>query len=219
MGCERSCLGALQPLSRVDRSGSGEADCLKAGRWYLLHRMRRLENSGPRLNHWANAAAMACLTAILVTSCGGPQQQAGQQSATPTSPAAAHVWATGCGGTPIYAAPPPGWPSSASLPWIRSTPGGEMIGVWFMQDPYLVPAGHVHHDGAGNKILWIDQEPGELSIYGRPENSSMSPIQLPRLGWANRWPSSIDLPGTGCWTLTLRWESRQATVHVLVESP
>ena len=105
--------------------------------------------------------------------------------------------------------PPPG------LAFVEST-NGAAIGVLFV-DPLI--AGQ-RDDGRANKILWIVREPrngSDLVIEGTTVegNATIGDVRLAADSSPGEiYPSSIDVPEAGCWTLDLRWDSNSATVVV-----
>jgi hypothetical protein len=133
------------------------------------------------------------------------------------------VWDDGCAGSRMYTAPAPRWSTKQGLdriPWLRPLPeSAGVVGFFWPHQPYLVPAGHLHSDGAANKILWVAQTGGHLTVKAHPIDRDAPVVSFDLGSSGFQWPSSIDLPSAGCWTLTLTWSNKQADVNVRVSAP
>jgi hypothetical protein len=63
--------------------------------------------------------------------------------------------------------------------------------------------------GQNNKILWVarDRGPEPLAITARLGSATVTTTVQGGPG-----PSTIDVPGPGCWTFDLRWGTHQDTL-------
>jgi hypothetical protein len=157
------------------------------------------------------AAAIAGV--LLVTSCG---------HSTPRGAAS-----IACVPAPIHRGAPPAWTAAA---WSDSSPGFRAPYALASADSaaaflFTNPLRAGHPTNPRNKILWVVHSPRQgkpLIIAARwgadpsvrvrfrqPANSSPGEI----------YPSRIDLPRAGCWTLTLAWGAYRTTIDLQVQPP
>jgi hypothetical protein len=153
-----------------------------------------------------------------------PSLGIGASSATPTASvepsAAPSPVAGGCGTTQVYAGPGPDANLGlADNPWASASPADAGIVAYFWHSPPDI----VVADGAGggSKVLWVSHadQTGHLKISAHPLAAS-SPVVLFDLPTASspsgNYPSGIDLPSPGCWTLDLTLGSAHATIDLMV---
>jgi hypothetical protein len=76
-------------------------------------------------------------------------------------------------------------------------------------------------DGMNNKILWIVQDPRNgrplhltATLPGEPAVSYTQPADS---GPGQIYPSGIDVPVPGCWSMALEWDGHHATVALRYE--
>lgn len=178
------------------------------------------------LLRWLGAGALALVLASAgCTGLAGPDSRAAP--ATSVAGAAPSVEPSvepsvvpgGCGQTPLLSGAPPHWTGPASppadLPYVVSREGN-LVGVVFGH-PLQAPPRSAERN---NKILWIVREPRNgsdlrltLSLAGRagppvtvsrPANSSPGEI----------YPSIVDVPAAGCWTVVAEWDGHRATLEL-----
>lgn len=165
----------------------------------------------------ASVAPSASSLSPSVSASTTPSASVEPKSVTP-SPLAG-----GCGSTQVFAGPGPDGSGPNAVTgldanqWALAAPASSGIIAYFWGDlPLLVKA--PPPPGKGNKILWISHSDalGELAIVAHPIASG-SPIvrfSLPRDGFS--FPSTIDLPSSGCWHLDLTLGSVHATIDLSV---
>ena len=121
---------------------------------------------------------------------------------------------SGCGSTAIRSDAEPVWTRSAhpphDTPWVLAS-GGNAVGVLFN---YPLRAGQ------DNKILWIvklPQDGNPLRITATPLGGGRS-IDFPEFPDNSSpgaiYPSSDNVPTSGCWHLVLKWGPNQDSVDV-----
>jgi hypothetical protein len=127
----------------------------------------------------------------------------------------------GCAGTQVFVggAPDAGLGLSDN-PWTWATPASSGIAAYFWHAP---PRLVIAHEGdVGTKVLWVTHGAAapELVITARPaDNPTAAPVVVRVTAAASplgNYPSSIDLPTPGCWTLQLTLGTVQASLSVLV---
>jgi hypothetical protein len=159
---------------------------------------------------------------IALTGCTAP---AAEPAASPTQATASAPTATGtplvggCGDTPLWTGAPPDWIASAGgvgpLPYALSHEGNLFAGLF--ANPLRAGTDVTN---PSNKILWIAREPrngqpmkltlrrtdgtGQVVTQEEPANSSPGEI----------YPSIVDVPSAGCWTVTAEWSGNRATLEL-----
>jgi hypothetical protein len=90
---------------------------------------------------------------------------------------------------------------------------GEIAAIVF-DDPLVWPP----RKRRNNKLLWVSRRPGDdlsdLRIRAQRMDGARA---VGRRVAGGPGPSIIDLPGAGCWRLTLSWSGRQDTVDLRYE--
>lgn len=126
----------------------------------------------------------------------------------------------------IHHGPPPGWTAAA---WANSSPG--------LHIPYALASGNAaaafffapalragHPTNPTNKILWIvryprDGTPLELDARSATAGTPTVRLRFPANSSPGEiYPSIVDLPRPGCWTLALHWATHMATLDVQVHA-
>ena len=128
----------------------------------------------------------------------------------------------GCGNTQVFAGPGP----DAALglgdnPWAAASPADAGIVAYFWYPPPDLIFAHGPADGT--KVLWISHGEGaaHLTVAAHPLDASSPLIRFdfpPALSPSGNYPSGIDLPSAGCWSLDLTLGSTHATLDVAVAS-
>jgi hypothetical protein len=130
----------------------------------------------------------------------------------------------GCGSTPVLYGAYPDWIAdaglSAGMRYVMSHEGN-LVGVLFA-NPLAAPP--MPDPGPHNKILWIskvprDGNPLRLTLTpsggGRPvtveQPANSSPGEI--------YPSIVDVPKAGCWTVSAEWGTNRATLELTYVPP
>ena len=183
----------------------------------------------------ANAGVLSATvfaSAALLTACGHSART--HSTATPAARAvAAHTTtdvrtrAGRCRPAPIHHRPPPSWTAPA---FSDSSPGfappyalasGDSAGAFFFAHP--VRAGHPTNPD--NKVLWIVRYPRNGNPLEITARFGADPSIVVRASWpadsepGEIYPSYLDLPRPGCWSLTLAWGVHRASIDVHVSEP
>lgn len=126
----------------------------------------------------------------------------------------------GCGNTQVFAGPGP----DAALglgdnPWASASPVDAGIVAYFWSSPPDLIFAHGPADGT--KVLWIShgEHVAHLTIEAHPFNATSPLVRFdfaPALSPSGNYPSGIDLPSVGCWSLELTLGSTHATLDVAV---
>jgi hypothetical protein len=114
----------------------------------------------------------------------------------------------------------PSWSASARPPsGVRTAVAeeGDALAVVF-GDP--LRAGE-RHDGVNNKVLWVVREARDgkplhitATLPGTPPVEHTEPADS---GPGEIYPSIVDVPVPGCWTMALDWNGHHATVALRYE--
>jgi hypothetical protein len=163
------------------------------------------------------AAASVLTAAVAVTRVGGADP-----APTPgplTLPPAAAPANTGCVAR-LAPALLPEWARDGfsdpepRVPYVTSG-SGRLVAILFTDGLYAPP-----RQGQANKILWVTPIPnspaGPLTISAQREGTSeIVTREVPN----GPGPSTVDLPGPGCWHLTLRWGQATDVMDLRYVSP
>lgn len=113
----------------------------------------------------------------------------------------------------------PGWTQSAAppdrTPYVMSHEGN-LVGVLFGHTLVAPP----RPGGPSNKILWIAREPrggSDLELTLRPVDGSTPSVAVsqPANSWPGEiYPSIVDVPTAGCWTVVAEWNGHRATLEL-----
>jgi hypothetical protein len=145
-----------------------------------------------------------------------PSNQAGPTSLASPAPSVAPG---GCGTTPVLVGAYPEWVAGAGLPGgmrYLVSHEGNLIGVLFVGQPMAPPHGP---PGPNNKILWISKAPRE----GNPLRLTLTPPgggtpvtveETANSGPGEIYPSIVDVPSAGCWTVSAEWGANRATFEL-----
>ena len=167
-------------------------------------------------------------SALLLAGCGGQSAQSDSTRAS-TSTDVRTVAASDparCRPASLHHGPPPGWTAAA---WSHSSPGftipyalsaGDAAGAFFFANP--VRAGHPTNPA--NKILWIVRFPRNGNPLRITAHFGADPSLIVRASWpadsepGEIYPSDLDLPRPGCWSLTLAWGKHRTSIDVRVSA-
>jgi hypothetical protein len=129
-----------------------------------------------------------------------------------------------CVPAPLYQGSPPAWTAPA---WANSSPGltatyaltsGHLAVAIFFANP--LRAGHPTNPT--NKVLWIVRLPRNgkpLNILARFGADPTQTVRIRRPADSSPgeiYPSYVDLPKPGCWSLTLSWGTHTTHLNVQV---
>jgi hypothetical protein len=130
----------------------------------------------------------------------------------------------GCGSTPVLYGAYPAWIADAGLPagmrYVMSHEGN-LVGVLFA-DPLAAPPRP--DPGPHNKILWISKAPRD----GKPLHLTLTPsgggpavtVEQPADSSPGEiYPSIVDVPRVGCWTVSAEWGANRATLELTFVPP
>lgn len=154
---------------------------------------------------------------LVVTGCAGPTPSP-VPTATTGATFSASALAGGCGDTPLWTGGGPEWTASADagqLPFAVSHEGNLFAGLF----AHPLRAGTAPADPA-NKILWIVREPRDgqpLKLTIRPADGQAPVVSLEEpanSGPGEIYPSIVDVPTPGCWTVTAEWGGHRATLEL-----
>jgi hypothetical protein len=112
----------------------------------------------------------------------------------------------------------PEWASNAGGPTgLRSVVSheGNLVGYLFA-DPLRAPA---PKDGTNNKILWIVRDPRngkDLHLTLRPVGGgpAVTVTETPDSYPGEIYPSIVDVPEAGCWSVRAEWDGHRATLEL-----
>jgi hypothetical protein len=118
----------------------------------------------------------------------------------------------------------PGWIANAGLPsgmhYVMSREGN-LVGMLFA-DPLVAPPRPA--PGPNNKVLWISK----VSREGQPLRLTLTPsgggaavtVEQPADSSPGEiYPSIVDVPEAGCWTVSAQWGANRATFELNYLSP
>jgi hypothetical protein len=96
---------------------------------------------------------------------------------------------------------------------------GNLVGMLFSY-PLQVPS---PPGGPNNKILWIAREPRngkDLRLTLRPEagGAAVTVTQPANSNPGEIYPSIVDVPTAGCWTVVAEWNGNRATLELPYQS-
>jgi hypothetical protein len=162
-------------------------------------------------------SAVAACTAEPATTGAAPSAPA--TAAEP--PEGASSAPGGCGKTPIWAGPMPSWTASASPGAINYALSheGNLVAALFVQ-PLRAGA---NVSNPSNKILWISKEPrqgAELRLVLRRTDGTGGPVETVESANSSPgeiYPSIVDAPTPGCWSVTATWGPNTATLELAYE--
>ena len=168
-------------------------------------------------------------TVLLVTACDtAPPAEPTPTQAPPTlapsvTPSvAASVVAGGCGTTSLYLGGLPSWADSAGVPgptrYVMSHEGN-LVGVFFGEN-LVAPA---RTQGPQNKILWISSVPRDgsaLTLTLTPPGGAPVTVTQPANSSPGEiYPSIVDVPSIGCWSVVAEWAGHRATLELSYQKP
>ena len=171
---------------------------------------------------------IASASALLLAGCGG-QSARSHSTRSSTSTGVRTVAASDparCRPASLHHGRPPGWTAAA---WSDSSPGftipyalsaGDAAGAFFFANP--VRAGHPTNPA--NKILWIVRFPRNGNPLRITAHFGADPSLIVRASWpadsepGEIYPSYLDLPRPGCWSLTLAWGKHRTSIDVRVSA-
>jgi hypothetical protein len=166
----------------------------------------------------ACATAAACTAAPKATDKASPSASV---SASPTSlvRTVESPVSGGCGQTPLVVGGLPDWTQRAAPP--ERTPyaishEGNAIAVLF---GYPLRAGK-NVQNPSNKILWVmrdSRDEQQLQLTMRPSGRAAPTVTLTRAadsGPGEIYPSGVDVPTAGCWTVQAEWNGHHATLEL-----
>ena len=163
-------------------------------------------------------AALLLAGAVACTDDPAPAASAPDQSIGSGASAAPG----GCDKTPLWAGAHPGWTDSANppagIPYAASHEGN-LVAVLFAQ-PLRAGTGI---ENPANKILWIAREPrngAELKLVLRRTDGTGEPVESVEPADSSPgeiYPSIVDVPTPGCWSVTATWDVNTATLELAYE--
>ncbi|MFS8477395.1 MAG: hypothetical protein FWJ93_00190 [Micromonosporaceae bacterium] len=123
----------------------------------------------------------------------------------------------GCGQTPLLVGGAPRWAEGApdDLPYVMSREGN-LVGVLFGH-PLRASSGT---EGRRNKILWRVREPrngSDLRLTLHPaagDGPSVTVTEPAGAGPGEIYPSGVDVPTAGCWSVVAEWDGHRATLEL-----
>jgi len=168
-------------------------------------------NRNGRLRICCLAASMAAALGV-ATGCGSggvrPRAQATSRRAD------GHT----CIPAALQRRAPPSWARSAGVSTRYALTADAAAAAFFFA--YPLRAGHPNNPA--NKILWVMRWPREgkaLSIVAKSADDPGRRVQISQpadSGPGEIYPTIVDLPTPGCWTLTLNWSSHTTRIAVVV---
>jgi hypothetical protein len=174
------------------------------------------------------AVLVLIVTGLLVagTACTGRTEPPGTTPSGPDAadavPAGASSAPGGCAKTPIWIGEQPSWAASANppagIPYALSHEGN-LAATLFVQ-PLRAGTGV---SNPANKILWIAREPregAELKLVLRRTDGTGDPVETtepPNSSPGEIYPSIVDVPTPGCWSVTATWGPNTATLELAYE--
>ena len=172
-------------------------------------------------------AALAVVGLLLsgVAACTDEPAASTPPSAPATAaepPAGASSALGGCAKTPIWVGEMPPWTASANPPVginYALSHEGNLVAALFAQ-PLRAGA---NVSNPSNKILWIAREPrqgAELRLVLRRTDGTGDPVETveyPDSSPGEIYPSIVDAPTPGCWSVTATWGPNTATLELAYE--
>jgi hypothetical protein len=165
-------------------------------------------------------ALAVVVTVLSVTACDATPL--GTPTASPTVVvASASVVGGGCGTTSVYQGALPAWAESAQVPdpsrYVMSHEG-DLVGVLFVS-PLVAPA---RTQGPNNKILWISSVPRDgstltLTLAPLAGGTAVTVTQPADSEPGEIYPSIVDVPASGCWSVVAEWAGHRATLELPYE--
>jgi hypothetical protein len=128
----------------------------------------------------------------------------------------------GCGQTTVFGGAPPGW--NARPAGFGNTPQMPyVVGARDLIMGYLwaTPLRAGHPDNPSNKILWYVRLPRSgqpLRVHAHPSGAREPAVSYEKPADSSPgeiYPSGIDVPRPGCWTLELSWGPNTDQVDLL----
>ncbi|GII80849.1 hypothetical protein Sru01_58310 [Sphaerisporangium rufum] len=166
-------------------------------------------------------AAAACTAPAATTTAGrtapaSPVPAAATPAATAATPATSgRAIKGGCGTGTIRTGAAPSWATEGAppdTPYVVGT-AGEVLGYLFVR-----PLRAGKPTSPSNKILWYVRQAGEemrLTIHPRGADRPVVRATFPAaIGPGEIYPSTVDVPGPGCWTVEFAWGSRRDSVDL-----
>jgi hypothetical protein len=182
------------------------------------------------VREWGGALKLALGCGAVLAVLAGCTEPPGVNVATPSpaastavaapspSPLSASPVAGGCGRTPILLGAFPDWAASARAPESKFVQSheGNLIGVLFADPLVAPPRGE---DGPNNKILWISQLPRDgadltLTLTPAGGGQAVTISQPANSGPGEIYPSIVDVPTAGCWSVVAEWAGQRATLEL-----
>ena len=192
---------------------------------------RRLDGTGSFDERWRGARGRSFPSIVRVPTpgCWRLSLASGRVRASVVVQAVEPRATASCDATPVYRRAPP-HPRFGAITWMPATPRSAgvaailFVTVFPGQDRAIIPAGGHFPDGPSTKFLWWAPRPGaSLTILGRRLdapgrfrarfNSATGPVG--DRGNQTIFPSIIDVPHAGCWSLVLR--TGRSAGHVVFE--
>ena len=170
-----------------------------------------------------SAVLLTCATLLLAGAAACTDNAAPAASAPDQAiPTGASAAPGGCEKTPLWAGAHPGWTASANppagVPYALSHEGN-LVAVLFAQP---LRAG-TDIENPANKILWIAREPrngAELRLGLRRTDGTGEPVESVEPANSSPgeiYPSIVDVPTPGCWSVTATWGGNTATLELAYE--
>jgi hypothetical protein len=166
--------------------------------------------------------ALVVLSVLLLSACTPAPTRSPTPAATATATTTAGPTAVpgGCGDTPLWTGAAPEWIASAGgglgqLPFALSHEGNLYAGL-FAQP---LRAG-TDVTNPSNKILWISREPrdGQSLRLTLRRTDGTGPVltqeEPANSGPGEIYPSIVDVPTAGCWSVTADWAGHRATLEL-----
>jgi hypothetical protein len=97
---------------------------------------------------------------------------------------------------------------------------GNLVGVFFGEN-LVAPA---RTQGAQNKILWISSVPRDgsaltLTLTPQSGGAPVTVTQPANSSPGEIYPSIVDVPRTGCWSVVAEWAGHRATLELPYQKP
>jgi hypothetical protein len=166
---------------------------------------------------WATLLLAGCSTAP----ASSPPSPSGQPDAN--VPPGATVVAGGCGSTSIVKGRVPAWLDEAGAHNNPSTPYALATPLHAAGFIFGYPLRSGHPENPSNKILWVVGLPrngSSLEISGHPLGAAAPIVTVDRAADSSPgeiYPSTIDVPQSGCWHFDLAWAGHKASLELLYQ--
>jgi hypothetical protein len=192
---------------------------------------RRLDGNDSFSERWPGVGGRKFPSIVRVPSAGCWQLSivSGRVRASVVVQAVESRATASCDAAPVYRRAPP-HPRFGAITWMPATPRSAgvaailFVTVFPGQDRAIIPAGGHFPDGPSTKFLWWAPRPGaSLTILGRRLDApgrfrarfNSATGDVGDRGNQTIFPSIIDVPHAGCWSLVLR--TGRSAGHVVFE--